>query len=171
MTTPQTGPESQIARPSPKGVENVDGSTSGQRTAPKCKRCGGQHWPFEPCAEDTESALREDKQQQSSAMNKPGPSLSDKFIPVCSLCGRRHWPLDPSCMGKKGVKSEAKAAEQARLRAEAEKKAAVESRLRAEADANWQLSSTAQPKHSQTLNPRRNCGSRPKIRSKVTLRN
>ncbi len=52
----------------------------------------------------------------------------ERFTPTCRICGRQHWPLDPSCIGKKGVKAQAKA------RAKAEKLARVEAKARAKAE-------------------------------------
>ncbi len=76
------------------------------------------------------------KQLLSEIITKTIPSTTEKFTPTCRVCGKKHWPLDPSCIGKKGVKAEARAKAKAerKAKAELERMARAEAKGRAEAE-------------------------------------
>ena len=66
----------------------------------------------------------------SKNITRINPSSDEKFVPTCEICGKKHWPLDPSCIGKKGVKAEA------REKVKAAREAKAEAKLKAKAEEN-----------------------------------
>lgn len=63
---------------------------------------------------------------ESNSNSVQPPASNDKFVPTCEICSNKHWPFDPSCIGKKGVKENAK--KEAKNAKIARKKAAIDAK-------------------------------------------
>ena len=146
MAMSQRGIKSQVTKSSTKTIGTVGDDITTVKTAPICKKCGAQHWPFHSCGGKEKNEMNKGKEQPlSEIITETNPSLAEKFAPVCRICGNKHWPLDPSCIGRKGVKAEArkkakaereaKSEAKAKVKAERIARAEVESRAKAEAKA------------------------------------
>jgi len=89
-----------------------------------------------------------DKSQTAETVG--GGASSGGFTPTCKICGKKHWPLSSLCIGRKGVKAEArakiKAQKKAKAKAKAEMKAMIKAAKSARTEARAQREAEAKAK-------------------------